>query len=77
MKHLHKLTMAGALLAVVLGSVFCRFQTQAKAEEEAQPSSDKWVQIQDNNKKMLDDLATIQENLQFAHARAMQGAHKP
>jgi len=71
MKYLHKLTMAGALLAVVLGLVFCWFQTQAKADGEAQPSSDKWVQIQDNNKKMLDDLETIQENLQFAYARSM------
>ena len=63
--------MAGALLAVVLGLVFCWFQTHVKAEGEEQPPADKWVQIQNNNKKMLDDLKTIQENLQFAKARSM------
>ena len=76
MKHPHRLTFAGALLAVLLGVGFAWFQVRLRADE-ATPPSDKWAQVQANNTKMLEDLDAVDENLKFAKARSMQGAHKP
>ena len=76
MKHPHKLTFGGVLLVVLLGTGFVWFQIRLKAEETAS-SDDKWTQIQNNNKKMFEDLQTVEETLQFAKARAMQGSHRP
>ena len=36
-------------------------------------SSDKWSQIQDNNKQMLKSMETIESNLNFIKARSMSG----
>ena len=36
-------------------------------------SSDKWIQIQENNKEMIESLDEIEKNLNFIKARSMSG----
>jgi len=81
MKHLRKSPLTGVLLAVLIGLGFTWSQGQTGNVERASapagaspgdPSSDKWAQIEGNNKKMLENLQVIEENLEFAKKRAMQ-----
>lgn len=43
------------------------------AQESSSDSSDKWTQIQENQKKMLQSLDTVEQNLNFIKIRSMSG----
>ena len=67
-----RLTFVAAALAVALVALLL---ARSGAQEAAPP--DKWQEISDNHKKMTQALETIEQNLNFAKARAMSGGRHP
>ena len=62
---------------IVLGFswIFAQEENTSEAKTDFN-STDKWSQIQDNNKKISKSLEEIEQNLDFVKARSMAGGHK-
>ena len=76
--HLKPATIIIMLIACITLGFFC-FSAQGEntSETKTDPNpTDKWAQIQDNNKKMSKSLEEIEQNLDFVKARSMAGGRK-
>ncbi len=64
------------IFGLILGLIWLRAQeTPSNSNSDIIPS-DKWTQIQENNKKMSQTLTQIESNLNFIKARSMSGGPK-
>lgn len=78
MKSFKKFAIFGLFLALMAGGMFfhphllVRAADVSPATEDKEKSTDKWGDVAENNRKMLEEMKAIEENLDFAKNRSMQ-----